>query len=815
MGHAVRVPLLRAVALLLAAFALATMAIALRPVPDAAATWWPATGLFIGAVVLSPRRWWPAIGLAIALIAFTATQLAGRPVGFGLGLSLGNAAEALVAATVLRRLHRGRPVALVDTGDYLRLLAAVAAGACAMTAFVVATAMAVGIAPVAILSTLVPGHLAGALVVLPLLLIGGSALPRGRQAVELAAQAALLAGAMAVSFVFIGSLAPLLLPMPLLVWAALRFSPMVAAAQVALVALAATSATTYGVGPIAAFDAQMLASTAGDPLVVSLTSGVNVQLFVICLSVLAVPTALAASQRALLVSRLDAERRLSNTTLDTTAALILVADPDGIVTQANAALTRLTGFAPADVLGRHLWEIPAIPLERRALVEEAFGSGQGSRVPRTREADLMTANGQRIRVVWSNNVVRDASGRVLHMVCTATDVTSERSSRQLVEHLFGSPNAAPMLSLDPAYTVTLCNRASAELLGVASDDVVGNPFTELMCESEQTQLLHALELAAVTSRESGAAAPLPHDWTWHRPDGRVVRLAASVSSVLDAVGSEVGYLLVASDVTEKQASRDALSRALETEREAVQRLRRLDEARNEFVSTVSHELRTPTTSIVGYTEMLRDGEAGEISEDQQALLDVIARNGKRLIAVANDLLTLSGLESSEQSTWVAEQVDLGPVVTQAGEAVASLVGQRVLDVAVEVPEHAVTVVGDGTHLDRVLTNLLSNAVKFTPDHGTVRCRLSSTDEDAVIEVSDTGIGIPEDEQDELFTKFFRSSTAQDRAIPGTGLGLAIVRQIVEEHGGRIEVRSAHQQGTTFTVTLPLAAAATTELLSAG
>ncbi len=118
------------------------------------------------------------------------------------------------------------------------------------------------------------------------------------------------------------------------------------------------------------------------------------------------------------------------------------------------------------------------------------------------------------------------------------------------------------------------------------------------------------------------------------------------------------------------------------------------------------------------------------------------------------------------------------------------------------PDDPVVVLGDASHLDRVLMNLLSNAVKFTPDGGQISCRLSERERWAELVVSDTGIGIPEDEQAELFTKFFRSSTAQERAIQGTGLGLSIIDSIVAAHGGDIAVSSAHLEGTTFTVRLP-------------
>src|ERR1700712_1240881 len=145
-----------------------------------------------------------------------------------------------------------------------------------------------------------------------------------------------------------------------------------------------------------------------------------------------------------------------------------------------------------------------------------------------------------------------------------------------------------------------------------------------------------------------------------------------------------------------------LVEALERERHGMERLRRLDAAKNEFVSTVSHELRTPTTSIVGYTEMLRDGAAGEPTPEQIVMLDAIARNGKRLIDVASDLLTLSELESDDSSQWEREPVDLAAIVGKGEEAIRPLLASRDLHVVFEVPESAVTVIGDAAHLDRVL-----------------------------------------------------------------------------------------------------------------
>ncbi len=292
------------------------------------------------------------------------------------------------------------------------------------------------------------------------------------------------------------------------------------------------------------------------------------------------------------------------------------------------------------------------------------------------------------------------------------------------------------------------------------------------------------------------------DWLWMARDGSRRIVSMTLSATEASVTTQVGFLCVGRDVTEQRQGQDMLVQALEKERTAVERLRALDEAKNEFVSTVSHELRTPVTSIVGYTEMLQDGTVVEPLEDQLPLFATIARNGQRLIVLCNDLLTLAGLDS-ESITWEAEEVDLGDALASAAAAVAPMLHERDLTVLWETAEEPVRVVGDPTQLERVVMNLVTNAVKFTEDGGVVRARVEVQGDEAVLSVTDTGIGIPAEEQSNLFQKFFRSSTAQKEAIQGTGLGLSIVAAIVSAHGGTIRVRSEHLEGSTFTVRLPV------------
>jgi two-component system phosphate regulon sensor histidine kinase PhoR len=229
-------------------------------------------------------------------------------------------------------------------------------------------------------------------------------------------------------------------------------------------------------------------------------------------------------------------------------------------------------------------------------------------------------------------------------------------------------------------------------------------------------------------------------------------------------------------------------------------LRVLDERKDAFVATVTHELRTPLTSILGYTEMLAEGDGGELSPLQQRGVTAILRNAHRLQDTVADLLVLDRANNTVGAT--AARVDLAEVVAALRAEFEPLARGRDLTLTGEAEQ--VFVDGDARQLERALRNLLDNAVKFTGPGGAVAYRLRAVGGAAVLTVTDTGIGIPEGDLAGLFTPFHRAVNAMDQAVQGSGLGLAIVRNIVAEHGGSVTAESRLGQGSTFTVTLPAA-----------
>ena len=272
------------------------------------------------------------------------------------------------------------------------------------------------------------------------------------------------------------------------------------------------------------------------------------------------------------------------------------------------------------------------------------------------------------------------------------------------------------------------------------------------------------------------------------PQGRVLSFSATALPAGGVEGARPVVVLFR-DITERHRAEQSLATALATEQQAVERLRELEKVKSDFVATVSHELRTPITSIMGYLELLAEGAVGDLNGAQVGLVDRLDRNSRRLLLLVEDLLTLSQIESS-RLTINTVPTDLRTVVSAAHDAIAGLLATRSLDVAVDVPDEPVHHEVDPVELERMLVNLLTNAVKFTPDGGRIELRLEVDDRETTLVVTDTGMGIPESEQDRLFTRFFRSSTATEQAVQGTGLGLTIVQAIVAMHGGAIQVESS-------------------------
>ena len=253
-------------------------------------------------------------------------------------------------------------------------------------------------------------------------------------------------------------------------------------------------------------------------------------------------------------------------------------------------------------------------------------------------------------------------------------------------------------------------------------------------------------------------------------------ITTSARAMKDQDGAFAGSVIVFSDVTD-------LVNALA--------------AKDDFVSNVSHEFRTPLTSILGYVELLLDDDDG-LAESHREPLNIIRRNSQRLLGLVSDLLT----SRSGQLIVSPQAVDVAELVRASISAALPRAAAANVRLQADTPERMDAHV-DSVRMSQVLDNLVSNAIKYSPDGGDVVVSLEAEDSTLVCRVSDTGMGMSEKDQAEVFTKFFRTSNVRNTSIPGVGLGLPISKAIVEAHGGSIQVRSTPGEGTTFTVKVPI------------
>jgi two-component system phosphate regulon sensor histidine kinase PhoR len=228
---------------------------------------------------------------------------------------------------------------------------------------------------------------------------------------------------------------------------------------------------------------------------------------------------------------------------------------------------------------------------------------------------------------------------------------------------------------------------------------------------------------------------------------------------------------------------------------------RYQDLRKEFVANVSHELRTPLTAIKGFAETLRSWALDD-RETARQYVATIEKHANQLSNLVDDLLELSRLESDEHPTEKVE-VDLPAVVRRAADLLMPLAQRKRQSLVLEIDASMPRVQGIADYLERAVSNLIENAIKYTPEEGRITVRAAREPQSAVVQVTDTGIGIPPDDLPRIFERFYRVDRSRSREMGGTGLGLSIVKHVAQSHGGTIEASSSPGRGSTFTMKLPL------------
>jgi PAS domain S-box-containing protein len=323
---------------------------------------------------------------------------------------------------------------------------------------------------------------------------------------------------------------------------------------------------------------------------------------------------------------------------------------------------------------------------------------------------------------------------------------------------------------------------SAAKAGIPADELVGQSAMALFgsCPEDAQQTVRQA-MREVAAERQGAPRDEPASATLKCGD-RIVK--ASFTPMLDDRQQFAGTVIVLRDITVEHE---------------------LAQAKSEFVSIVSHELRTPMTSIKGYTDLMLKGAAGELNEQQIRFLATVKSNIDRMADLVQDLLDISRIEAGRVRLSL-EALDMRQVVFEVSDTVAEAVRKQGLTLDTNVDPALPVVRADKGRVIQVLLNLVSNAYRYTPAGGKITVSVYPVDGAIQVDVTDTGIGIPEEEQEAIFERFYRADHPVVRQQTGTGLGLPIARSLIEMHKGKLWLQSQVDRGSTFSFTLPLAEA---------
>lgn len=326
-----------------------------------------------------------------------------------------------------------------------------------------------------------------------------------------------------------------------------------------------------------------------------------------------------------------------------------------------------------------------------------------------------------------------------------------------------------ILVIDGKLKVVLANPAACEMLGVNLKNLNDRPIMEAVMNHHLWELIREV---------SQSKQPFESELTLHYPENR--HFQVSLAPLRDeTTGGLAGSIIVLHDLTQ---------------------IRRLERVRQDFVANVSHELRTPITSVKAMTETLLGG-AWKDQEMLHRYLRAIDQESDRLTHLINDLLVLARLDAKVAA--LGNPFDLVDLIREVEERFASL-SDTTVTFRITLPQDRLPMAfGNRDQIKQVLINLLDNAFKYTPAGGQIRLSAWRDGEMIKISVADTGIGIPQDELDRIFERFYRVDKGRSREMGGTGLGLSIVKHIVEGHGGKVSVESAMNRGSVFSFTLPI------------
>ncbi len=792
---------------------------------------WPPAGIALAAVLLLGYR----VGPGVLLGAFAANLLVLEGLGFplsscilaALSAALGNTLEAFSGAWLIRRLNGDVPVfesvrstfVFVVFGAFLSAIIGATVGVAGFTA----AAGGWGHSPVAWLTWWL-GDATGVVLVAPLFLAG----VRWRPHLQGPGQAAeglltFVATSVVSGVVFLGNYPVGFLVLPFLLWTVLRSGLFETVLTVAVVSAMAIYGATRAAGTLT-----------GDALNASL---LLMQSYVGVVAVTALFVSVAVIERKRSSAALLASKAFMDTIIESVPGAFFVVDAKGHLVRWNRFLEGINDLSPRELGG--MSSLRNMPEEDQDLIarkiREAFEKGESEAEGRIVGKDGMRYflfTGRRIEAEGEPYVVgtgiditdrktaelrlleyrSELEARVLERTAQLTEVNdvlaSEIEERTRIEKTLTESEAkyrdlvesanSVILRWTNTGSITFINKFAQRFFGYSEDEIIGrNIIGTIVPETESS----GRDLSSLTRDvfEHPEAYVLNENENTKK-NGDRVWVAWTNKPIRDELGEVKEILSVGNDVTDRKLAEMRLKRTMEELGAAKERAEAADHLKSAFLATMSHELRTPLNSIIGFTGIILQGYVGPLNEEQTKQLGMVRSSANHLLSLINDVLDISKIEA-RQLQVSREAFDLPAMVERAVQSSRPAADKKGLSLTVTIAPEVGAIVSDPRRVEQILLNLLSNAIKFT-DHGGVKVEGTQEGGFVITRVSDTGIGIKEENMAKLFKAFQQIDTGTMRKYEGTGLGLYICQRLVELLGGRIWLASTWGAGSTFSFSLP-------------